>query len=64
MRDGVTFAVRMKGFREGTAVPANVRELMQAIDSRYGGLNSAGSIVRELRRQWRQPPAGAWSYTD
>ena len=56
MRDGLTFAVRSRGFREGTAVPADVRELMTAIDRRYGELDSVGAIVSELRRQWRARP--------
>jgi hypothetical protein len=48
MRDGLTFAVKAKGFRHGVKVPNDVAELMRAVDSRYQELDSIGSVVSLL----------------
>jgi hypothetical protein len=56
MRDGLTFAVKVKGFRHGLKVPNDVAELMRAVDSRYQELDSIGSVVSLLVEQLKVRP--------
>ena len=57
MRDGLTFAVKAKGFRHGLKVPNDVAELMRAIDSRYQELDSIGSVASLLLEQLKERPS-------
>lgn len=56
LRDGLTFAVRLKGFRQGTAVPDDVRLVMSALNDRYDALDSYGAVAVALGEQWRLRP--------
>ena len=57
IRDGLTFAVRSKGFREGTWVPAQVREVMQHVSDQYPRLVSVGAVGEVLAREFREHPS-------
>jgi 4-amino-4-deoxy-L-arabinose transferase-like glycosyltransferase len=56
MRDGLTFAVNKKGFRQGIAVAPDVKELMQEIQQQYDTLTSFGAVVAALQEQWQKRP--------
>ncbi len=56
LRDGLTFAVRMKGFRSGTWVPDDVRTVMTNISNEYPRLRTSGAVVEVLAREFRRDP--------
>jgi 4-amino-4-deoxy-L-arabinose transferase-like glycosyltransferase len=56
IRDGLTFAVRDKGFRKGTWVPDDVRDVMQHISDRYPELTTTGAVANVLAGQIAEHP--------
>jgi len=58
LRDGLTFAVRSKGFREGVWVPERTREVMQDISDQYPALVSARAVGRVLAYEFAEHPVG------
>jgi hypothetical protein len=58
LRDGLTFAVRSKGFREGLWVPEQTREVMQHISDQYPTLTSASAVGRVLAHEFAAHPVG------
>jgi hypothetical protein len=60
VRDGLTFAVRTKGYRTAGGAPADVTELMTRLEARAAELRSAGAITRVVSEEvGRTPIAGA-----
>ncbi len=58
MRDGLTFATNLKGFRGGVAVPPDVEAVMRGIQAQYQHLHTAGDVLRVVREQAREYPMG------
>jgi len=59
VRDGLTFAVRTKGYRAAVDVPPGVRALMTRIEGRAAELRSTGGIARVVAEEVaRRPAAG------
>jgi hypothetical protein len=56
MRDGLTFGVNKKGFRQGIAVAPDVKELMQEMLDQYDTLTSFGAVVSAVKDQWQKRP--------
>jgi len=56
LRDGLTFAVNRKGFRQGVYVPEDVASLMLSIQARYSTLESFGDVFSIMAEQSRQRP--------
>jgi 4-amino-4-deoxy-L-arabinose transferase-like glycosyltransferase len=56
LRDGLTFAVNKKGFRQGIAVPPDVRELMQEMQEQCDTLTSFGAVASAVKDQWQKRP--------
>jgi 4-amino-4-deoxy-L-arabinose transferase-like glycosyltransferase len=48
LRDGLTFAVKMKGYRRGVWVPADVRTLQEDINKQYDKLKTLGDVASVL----------------
>lgn len=55
-RDGLTYAVSAKGFRQGAAVPDDVAEVMKNVRAQYASLRSAGAIAGVLAEELRERP--------
>lgn len=51
IRDGLTYGVSSKGFRQVGGVPADVAELMNDIQARYGELNSLTDIAAIMSKE-------------
>ncbi len=58
MRDGLTFAVRSKGFRQGVQVPEDARSVMAEISAEYPTLSSVKAVVAAVGREIRRHPDG------
>ncbi|MFN7924006.1 MAG: hypothetical protein U0Q16_28145 [Bryobacteraceae bacterium] len=58
MRDGLTFGVRDKGYRQGAFVPEGAREVMADLSKRYAELTSPGKIAGVLAEEFRKHPVG------
>jgi hypothetical protein len=58
VRDGLTFATNLKGFRAGVAVPPDVETVMRGIQSQYQSLHTLGDVLRVVREQAREHPMG------
>ena len=58
IRDGLTFATNLKGFRRGTTVPASVESVMRHFQSHYDELETFGDIEAAIREQARTNPKG------
>jgi len=56
IRDGLTFAVLSRGYRQGIKVPADARALMEDIRKRYYTLQSFGDIASLIGENARQRP--------
>lgn len=56
LRDGLTFAVRSKGFRQAVWVPQDVELVMRNISAQYPKLTAPGAIARVLVEEFRQRP--------
>lgn len=56
IRDGLTYALSHKVYREGAAVPQAVREVMQGLRDRYETLESTAAIRQALMDQWERRP--------
>ncbi len=56
IRDGLTFAVKLKGWRQGVSVPSDVRAVMQSVEREYQTLGSPGAIARLMAAQARENP--------
>jgi hypothetical protein len=56
MRDGLTFAVRPKSWRQGVKVPQDVEALMQDILARVGEIKSLGGVISVMIEEWRTRP--------
>ncbi len=56
LRDGLTFAVNRKGFRQGVNVPEDVASLMQSIQDRYSKLESFRDVFSIMAEQSRKRP--------
>jgi len=56
MRDGLTFAIHRKGYRQGTSVPWDVATLTQDTLSRLSEMNSIGGITSIMAEEWRRNP--------
>jgi hypothetical protein len=56
IRDGLTYGVNAKGFRQVGGVPADVAELMNDIQAHYGELNSLGDIAAIMGKELRVRP--------
>lgn len=56
MRDGLTFAIHRKGYRQGTSVPWDVATLTQDTLSRLSEMNSIGGITSIMAEEWRKNP--------
>jgi hypothetical protein len=56
MRDGLTFGVKKKGFRQGIAVPPDVKELMRELQGQYDTLTSFGAVAAAVKDQWHKRP--------
>ena len=56
VRDGLTYAVNLKGFREGSAVPTGVKLLMEDIQSHYEELRSLSDIGSIMGREFVAHP--------
>ncbi len=56
IRDGLTFAVKMKGYRQEVWVPADVRTLQEDISGQYKKLKTLGDIVSVLAKELRSQP--------
>jgi len=59
VRDGLTYATNLKGYRSGVAVPADVEALMRAVQARYQELDSMGAIATVLWEEARTRPGAA-----
>jgi hypothetical protein len=57
IRDGLTFATNLKGYRQGVWVPADVRTVMKNIQAGYQELHTMGDVASALTEQARQHPA-------
>jgi 4-amino-4-deoxy-L-arabinose transferase-like glycosyltransferase len=57
MRDGLTFGVKMRGYRQGVWVPADVRILQEDIDRQYNNLKTLGDVGSILAEKLRTQPA-------
>jgi len=57
MRDGLTFAVNAKGYRQAVAVPPDVLALMATVRSRSDDLNSVGRLAGFLAQTATAQPA-------
>ena len=51
IRDGLTYAVNNKGFRQPGSVPADVAALMNDIQAEYGELKSLGDIAAIMSKE-------------
>ena len=58
IRDGLTFAVKDKGFRDRIWIPGEARQVMQGISERYPELRTVGAISTELVGQFQKHPVG------
>jgi hypothetical protein len=56
LRDGLTFAINRKGFRQGVNVPEDVASLMQSIQVRYNKLETFRDIFSIMAEQSRKRP--------
>jgi len=56
LRDGVTFAVETKGYRENSNLPADVLLLMDDIRARQSELNTFASMGRVMSLEFRSHP--------
>lgn len=58
MRDGLTFAVNTKGYRQTILVPTDVRGLMLTVQERTeaGALDTTGAIVRLVAVEFKEQP--------
>ena len=57
IRDGLTFAVKMKGYRQGVWVPADVRTLQEDINGQYNKLKTVGDVGSILAEKLQTQPA-------
>ena len=57
IRDGLTFAVKMKGYRQGVWVPADVRTLQEDINRQYNTLKTVGDVGSILAEKLQTQPA-------
>jgi 4-amino-4-deoxy-L-arabinose transferase-like glycosyltransferase len=57
IRDGLTFAVKMKGYRQGVWVPAGVRTLQEDISGQYNKLKTLGDVASVMAEKLRTQPA-------
>ena len=55
-RDGLTFGISAKGFRQGVAVPDDVADVMRNVRAQYRHLHSAGEIGGLLVGELRERP--------
>ena len=58
IRDGLTFATNLKGFRSGVAVPPDVETVMRGIQAQYQSLRTLGDVLEVVREQAREYPIG------
>lgn len=56
IRDGLTYAVSSKGFRQVGGVPADVAALMNDVQAKYGELNSLSDIGAIMAKELRVRP--------
>ncbi|MBF0433474.1 MAG: glycosyltransferase family 39 protein [Fibrobacteria bacterium] len=57
MRDGLTFAVHLKGYRQGVKIPDDVREMMRDMHrNHYSKMVSKAYIMNLLRQKFRENP--------
>jgi hypothetical protein len=56
LRDGLTFAVRRKDYRQGVWVPADVRTLQTDISGQYKKLQTLGNVATLLAEELRRHP--------
>lgn len=56
IRDGLTYGVNSKGFRQGGGVPADVAEVMNDIQAKYGELRSLSDIAAIMSKELLMRP--------
>ena len=56
LRDGLTFAVDLRDFRQGVKVPQDVAALMEDLVARYDELQSLGDIILVMTEEFRKRP--------
>lgn len=56
LRDGLTYAVHLKGFRVGTPVPEDVATVMRRLLERYDEFTTPGAIFRAVGDEFRRDP--------
>ncbi|MGD9901855.1 MAG: ArnT family glycosyltransferase [Vicinamibacterales bacterium] len=56
MRDGLTFAINLKGYRAGTPVPSGVAAAMRDIQADYHDLRSPADVGRAVWGQLQERP--------
>ena len=56
LRDGLTFGTNLKGFRQGTWVPEDVREVMANLTAKYPQLQSYSTIAAAVLNEFEERP--------
>lgn len=56
LRDGLTFAINTKGYRQGVSVPGDVEELMRDVLANYEQLQTVGDVGLIVGHELRERP--------